>query len=328
MLTLDRMAQNPNDPRDPRPSRRARYSDLLDRMRDGVFLLDIDEFAILEANEAASEILGFGAGELLGRPVLELAAVKEELHKSLRIARRRYASFRFETKLLKKDGTELEVEMMACGLALNDGNSVVQLIARDITLVNQYMRELSALNQRLEELSVKDEMTGLANFRFLMREVAKEHERIMRYGGAYAILFCDVDHFKHYNDRNGHPAGDRVLKSVADLLRANVRKTDLPARYGGEEFVVLCPGIDAEGARILAERIRATIETHPFEHASAQPLGKVSISVGVTGVTSPPDSEETAGSFKDVIQRADEALYRSKKEGRNRVTLGYPKTSR
>src|SRR5258707_1024643 len=93
-----------------------------------------------------------------------------------------------------------------------------------------------------------------------------------RYKVSYSIIFCDVDHFKNYNDKNGHPAGDEVLKSVARILKNRVRTTDLCARYGGEEFVVLCPNTSSKQAAVLAEVLRKITESHDFPHGSKQPL--------------------------------------------------------
>ncbi|MBI3534500.1 MAG: GGDEF domain-containing protein [Deltaproteobacteria bacterium] len=131
------------------------------------------------------------------------------------------------------------------------------------------------------------------------------------------LIFCDVDNFKHYNDRNGHPAGDEVLKGVAEVLRTNPRNTDFAARYGGEEFVVLCPQTPLESALVLAERIRENIANKPFPFMEFQPLKKISISIGVA--TYPFDGKTS----DEVLKSADEALYNSKTNGRNQVTSSY-----
>jgi diguanylate cyclase (GGDEF)-like protein len=141
-----------------------------------------------------------------------------------------------------------------------------------------------------------------------------EHIRAQRYASQYSLVFIDADNFKHYNDRNGHPAGDRLLKELAQIVRASCRSTDLPARYGGEEFVVLCPETAHPDANVVAERIRKAVQSHPFAHADAQPLGFVSVSVGVACY--PVDGQTPEA----VLQSADEALYASKQNGRNRVT--------
>jgi diguanylate cyclase (GGDEF)-like protein len=147
-----------------------------------------------------------------------------------------------------------------------------------------------------------------------MEELEKEHARSERYQAQYSVIFCDVDHFKNYNDTNGHPAGDEALKTVASVLKNRVRKTDLCARYGGEEFVVLCPNTSKEDALVLAETLRKAIETLKFAFGEKQPLGKVTISMGVA--TFPVHGATS----KQVLQAADQSVYVSKHEGRNRVT--------
>jgi diguanylate cyclase (GGDEF)-like protein len=149
-----------------------------------------------------------------------------------------------------------------------------------------------------------------------MDELAKEHAKAKRQGSAYSIIFCDVDHFKKYNDRNGHPAGDGVLKQVAAILKKTVREQiDLAARYGGEEFVVMCGNTEANAAVALAERIRAAIAAATFPHGQHQPLGRVSVSVGVA--TYPAQGK----TFSQILQAADAALYQSKAAGRDRVSI-------
>ncbi|MCC7442579.1 MAG: GGDEF domain-containing protein [Bdellovibrionales bacterium] len=307
-----------------RPSRLANYWDLFERLRDPTLMLDPETYAIRDANDACEAVLGRAPDTLLDQPILPLVAERERaaMEKSLRVARRRYYPVRFESRWTAADGRELVMDIAACALALQDGTSVIQLISRDMTHVREaenkmqrYLLELSQLNRKLEELSITDELTGLANVRCFKAQLEQEHQRSGRYKSLYSVIFCDVDHFKKYNDRNGHPAGDQVLKGVADAIKREVRTTDLAARYGGEEFVVLCPGVDEAGAAILAERIRRRVAETPFAFAEAQPLGHVSLSLGVAHF--PSDSTDPA----KILKAADLALYHSKHQGRDRVTL-------
>jgi diguanylate cyclase (GGDEF)-like protein len=129
-----------------------------------------------------------------------------------------------------------------------------------------------------------------------------------------AVLLFDVDNFKHYNDRNGHPAGDECLKAVARVTRGVTRAGHVIFRYGGEEFLVLAPGATLEQAMTEAERIREAIAAAEVDHAAAQPLGCLSVSIGVAAF---PTHGRTG---RALIEAADAALYRSKQTGRNRVT--------
>lgn len=306
-----------------RLSELATYADLFERLWDIGLLLDFETYEILDANHAVERILGFNIEEVLGKSVTiwEDSSQKGALSKSLRIARRRYFPRQFDSCWVSKSGEKHVMEVSACVLKLTNGKEVIQVTASDVTQVREakrevarYLEELKTANEKLEELSTTDEMTQISNFRHFKSELAKEHERSERYDTPYSIIFIDVDNFKHYNDRNGHPAGDQVLIQVARILKEQCRNTDLPARYGGEEFVILGPGVSWKNALVLAERVRKKIEEETFEHGEAQPLGCVSVSIGVSSC--PADG----ASVEQILQAADEALYYSKTNGRNQVT--------
>jgi len=170
------------------------------------------------------------------------------------------------------------------------------------------LRALNVLRDRLEKLAAADPLTGLLNRRGFEQAVAG-----LAKGGPMAALICDLDQFKRVNDIFGHEFGDRVLCATAELLseHANLRPTPLMARLGGEEFVVLLPGAGVEAARSWAELLRARLASRAIPGPSA-PL-YVTMSVGVAGV------EIFDGDLGPLITDADEALYRAKREGRNRV---------
>ncbi len=159
-----------------------------------------------------------------------------------------------------------------------------------------------------------DPLTGLSNRRhfFQMAQVFVE-KSIMESNTPISIFLFDIDDFKNYNDKNGHAAGDELLKELGSLVLSATRKGSVAARYGGEEFIVILPGIAKVDAIIYAERLRETIAVHPFPHREKQPRGCVSISGGIACF--PFD----ARSIKDVIKLADESLYRAKSEGKNCV---------
>lgn len=137
--------------------------------------------------------------------------------------------------------------------------------------------------------------------------ILSEIERANRYGDRLSLAMLDVDHFKRINDAYGHVEGDRVLKEVASLVKANLRKTDCVARWGGEEFVIIAIESDLETALIMAEKVRQVVEAHTF-----RTVGQVTVSLGVTQFK----ENDTTDSL---ISRADQALYRAKENGRNRV---------
>ncbi|MEB3196438.1 MAG: GGDEF domain-containing protein [Candidatus Sericytochromatia bacterium] len=166
-----------------------------------------------------------------------------------------------------------------------------------------------------EEEANTDVLTGLANRRNFLEHADRQVAIAQRYGSPLAVLLLDVDHFKACNDLYGHAAGDVVLRQVAATLSAELRHCDLAARYGGEEFTVLCPSTDAQQALQLAERLRQAIEdTILLGGVSGVEVPQgVTVSVGVATAQTGQDAIE------QILQRADAALYRAKREGRNRV---------
>jgi diguanylate cyclase (GGDEF)-like protein len=165
--------------------------------------------------------------------------------------------------------------------------------------------------QKAQEEAAVDELTGLGTFRVLRERLRNEVARSARTGEPFAVLFADLDNFKEVNDRYGHEAGNRVLVSVANVLRGVVRSSDVAARYGGDEFVVVLMGTNTEGARRVAEEVRRAVEVAGRE--SGFPDGLVTMSVGVTGF------EPGVGAEPDVLEAADRALYRAKAAGGNRI---------
>lgn len=177
-------------------------------------------------------------------------------------------------------------------------------------------RELERANLRLHRLAVQDELTGVPNRRYFNLLLHREWGRAARDHRPLGLILADVDHFKAFNDRYGHPDGDSCLARVAATLTRHVRRpADAVARYGGEEFAVLLPNTDAAGAGTVAEGLRAAVAGLGLEHAGSSFL-RVTISLGVAAVV------PTAGMSADrLVRAADAALYRAKAAGRNRVEV-------
>lgn len=192
------------------------------------------------------------------------------------------------------------------------------------SLLDRYLQTLSVqydnalMHARAVESSIKDGLTGLYNVRYFKERFERELLLAFRHQIPMCFLFLDVDHFKKYNDQNGHPAGDEVLRTVAKLLRQNFRATEVIARYGGEEFCVLMFHCQMSDALMKAEKFRKAVAEHVFPHGEKQPLGFVSVSIGVA------EFPGTATTMKDVIQAADAALYEAKAKSRNVVVQGKP----
>jgi len=184
------------------------------------------------------------------------------------------------------------------------GEDAVLWVASNITA-------RSELECKLRTLSEVDPLSGLLNRRKLMHVLAEHYETFIRYGTPTSVLIFDIDHFKRVNDEHGHLCGDKVISATADVCRRELRATDAPARLGGDEFVVLMPHTAWDHAEPIAERLRVRIA----EALCA--LGEIGCQSTISGGL----SEITAGDLSgdDVLKRADDALYRAKRQGRNRI---------
>jgi diguanylate cyclase (GGDEF)-like protein len=191
---------------------------------------------------------------------------------------------------------------------------------RLFTVDVQYQKQLLAAAEErrriVEELSLTDPLTGLANRRRFDQKLANELARARRYQRPLALIAIDLDHFKLVNDQHGHPAGDEVLRQVAAALRQASRETDLPARVGGEEFALILPETELSFACLAAERLRARIANESVRCNGA--ILALTISVGVAGA----DGRSLPADAAILYRQADEALYRAKESGRNRVMGG------
>ena len=174
---------------------------------------------------------------------------------------------------------------------------------------------LQQVIDQLCELSLKDPLTGLANRRHFREVLSREIDVVARSGEPALLLMLDIDHFKKINDTHGHPAGDQVLQAIAQCLATCVRPMDTVARYGGEEFAVILPSCQVAFGRVVADRIRESIESLNVQLSSQLAL-QVTVSIG--GAFAPEWIRSTTALWTD---RADSQLYRAKAEGRNRVCI-------
>ena len=182
--------------------------------------------------------------------------------------------------------------------------AIGRILARSIENV-----KIHALMKRMATV---DGLTNLFNRRFFTEQLTREFKRASRYQSSLTLIMIDIDHFKHYNDSFGHLRGDEVLVMVAKLLKACVREVDFVARYGGEEFSVILPEANLERGMLVAEKIRSDIESHKFKFGNRQPGGALTLSLGVASNTADVEN------INELINRADVALYKAKKAGRNR----------
>jgi len=170
-------------------------------------------------------------------------------------------------------------------------------------------------HEELERLSVTDRLTELYNHGYFQQRLEEELRRAERFGHRLSLIMLDIDNFKDFNDAYGHPKGDRVLKTVAMIMKENMRDMDIAARYGGEEFCAVLPETDLAGAAVVAERIRRQVERQLFVGDKELPSVRKTVSLGVATF---PDNASTQSQF---IEKADQALYRAKHAGKNQVGL-------
>ena len=191
-----------------------------------------------------------------------------------------------------------------------------ELLARVSTQIRRYRytERLRTSVRASMEMAITDPLTGLYNRRYLESHLAQVIAHAVNRGRLVSVLTLDVDFFKSVNDTYGHDAGDRVLQEMAGRLRASIRSTDLACRTGGEEFVVVLSGTDLHTAERVGERVRKLVAAKPFLVAPGCHLS-VTVSLGVASLLSVEDAPG------DLLKRADQALYRAKREGRNRVSL-------
>jgi diguanylate cyclase (GGDEF)-like protein/PAS domain S-box-containing protein len=285
---------------------RDRTAAIMAAMGEG-YLLTVGNH-IVEVNDALCAITGFSRKELVGAS-LPWPFWPPELRGEYRILRDRILADNggsLERPLQRRDGSQFDAEITVRAALQPDGTPLGWVsTVRDVSDRRRYEAEL-------ERLAAHDPLTGLANHRFFHERLAKEMANAVRHGRPLSVAVLDLDEFKSINDRFGHVVGDNTLIAVAQRLLTVVREGELLARVGGEEFAWILPDAEATGALIAAERARRAIGDR---HMS--PIGRLTISIGVA----------SRGQLDDpavIFKHADEALYRAKREGRDRTIAWDP----
>lgn len=192
---------------------------------------------------------------------------------------------------------------------------------QDDKIIKQYLNQFeisydkALLHKKIKDLAIKDGLTELYNHRYFKERLDLEFQTAKRLQHPLSLIFFDIDHFKKYNDINGHPMGDMLLRSIGNILRQTSRNTDIPCRYGGEEFCIILTHTNIDGAMIKAEKLRKLIEETVFPNQEKQPNGNLTISIGVSEIPTHADDPSK------LISIADEALYEAKTSGRNKVIM-------
>jgi len=289
-----------------------RFTDLFEHIPVACFTVDV-EGIIREWNLAAQQLYGYRKEEVLFRPFYEKVfqgAAASKLHEMLQHVMQGSVITGVEAEDYDSERNLHYVVRNAFPIYNPQREVVGAIIAvSDITYRIEYEQQLRALNQKLQNLADTDGLTGVYNHRAFQEYLEKQFQNALQRGLPLSLILLDVDHFKQYNDTFGHQAGDEVLRSVAQILREQVRDRDFVARYGGEEFAIVLPDTDCERAVAVAERLRQAIEQAAWRRRP------VTASIGVASLR--PDME----SRKELIEAADQALYQAKRSGRNRVEV-------
>jgi diguanylate cyclase (GGDEF)-like protein/PAS domain S-box-containing protein len=294
-------------------------SSIFDSIYDPFCILDRN-FVIVKANEAYARLKGTSLAKIIGKRCYEVLEAREDVC-DMCVVERTFRSLKPSAKekhITGPGGSDVWVEIFTYPIIGEAGEvSHVVVYDRDITDRKRAEEERQKLIRELEYLSRVDMLTGLMNRRALMEFLEQEAERVRRYKSELSLFLCDVDYFKEINDTYGHSAGDSVLGFLGGLLQGMVRKADMAGRYGGDEFLVVMPETDITGARDFAERLRRRVQEESLQHSSGEEI-KFSLSFGIAGFQRGKDNTDT------VISRADDALYKAKKNGKNRVEVISP----
>ena len=292
------------------------YRTLLDNLYDGVYFVSRDR-TIVYWNEAAERMTGFTKSEILNRHCYDnfLMHVDDKgvnlclAHCPLEKAILEGVMVEGEVYFHHKEGHRLPVLVRVTPIRDNDGKTVG---AVEIFSDNSPRVQLAEKVQELEKMALLDPITRIGNRRYGDLSLTAKQNELERYDWPFGVLFMDIDYFKKVNDLYGHDVGDRILRIVATTMINGLRSSDVVSRWGGEEFIALVPQVDIEQLKNVAEKIRLLVEK-----SSISVEGKnieVTISIGAT-LARKDDTAET------LIKRADELMYRSKCEGRNRLSV-------
>lgn len=315
-----------------------RYKSAVTACGDGVWDWDLKKNRIFLCTDWIKK-LGYSEQEISRDPEDWLSRIYHIDRKNLKNKLKKYlnrksCSFDYEYRIYHKDGTLRWISIRGfvrynkkgqavriCGLQTDiTQRKTIELQQRK--LLEEYrfalasekvlMDELDRKNRELTELSITDGLTGLFNHRFLQDRFDFELKRVHRYGGNLSCLLIDIDHFKMINDTCGHQFGDIVLRQIAEIMRTQSREIDICGRYGGEEFLIIT-NLKADDALKYATKLHTAIENHLFKNG--QRSIKVTVSIGIA------DYRSDIKFKQQLIERADNALYQAKKDGRNLIRI-------
>jgi diguanylate cyclase (GGDEF)-like protein/PAS domain S-box-containing protein len=275
---------------------------------------------VVRANQAMLQFIGKPQDEVVGRRCRDLldVCICRDGACPLPAANRHPSFHEYDIECRDERGETEYFLMSTSSLVTLDGSPGIVAQFKDITLRKRAEEALERANVALERLARIDGLTQVANRRTFDEALAREWQRLSREKAPLSLVLCDIDCFKKYNDHYGHQDGDECLRRVARTLSTCARRAaDMLARYGGEEFVFLLPRTTLEGARMIAEKARLDVEEMGLRHEASVVKPVVTLSLGAAAVV--PDAVSDP---ETLLKAADEALYRAKEAGRNRVVTG------
>ncbi len=290
------------------------YQNLLSNISIGIYFVDKNR-TITFFNHEAEKITGYTASEVIGTSCKHnlfnhmdqsgnlLCLLGCPLHATMMDGKNRCA----DVFLHHKDGHRVPIRVSSSQI-LDDNGNVIGAVETFYDISHEY--QMDKENEDLKVLALEDELTQLPNRRYLEEWIIAKHREFKKFKRRYGVLLVDIDNFKYINDTYGHLVGDDMLKVVADTLKGATRANDIAARYGGEEFMLVLSGIDVDKLQSIGKRVCALVYHSTLEVGSKEL--SVSVSIGGTIVK---DSDD----IKDVVSRADELLYKSKINGKNRI---------
>ena len=284
------------------------FESILQDSPDIIFSIDQEGF-VLKFNNGSQMTFGYSQEEIVGKPLATLFVNEQDVNDIMTKVLLEGTTSNREVPMKTRDG-RLIVLNMSISEMKGPRNEIIGFVAtaKDITEKKRLEKELLEKNQLLNRLATTDSLTELYNSRSFFEQLKRELSRFERNPTRpLSILLIDIDRFKELNDTEGHQRGDQVLRSLGEIIRVCIRKNvDSGYRYGGDEFVVILPDTDREKAAVVAERIKRQF--------AAMAYGNTSLSIGITEARQGEDG-------KQFLSRADEAMYMSKRGGRNRISM-------
>lgn len=279
---------------------------MISQSNDAIFIVDADTSDFIYVNDKACANLGYNTDDFLTRRVIDISEQFVDMprwHSHVAFIRKQNRVF--ETEFICKDGSLIPVEVTASYVHLQEKGFIVSVV-RDIS-------ERKLLEQELTRQAQSDYLTGFTNRRHFIKLSETEIARTTRYGRPMSLLMLDIDHFKEINDSHGHHAGDTALQMFATFCQEALREIDIIGRLGGEEFAVILPETDGDDAYEVAERLCQFIASQTINTDTGASV-RLTVSIGLTTL-----SVGGEANIDSLLKQADEALYRAKYSGRNRV---------